>query len=836
MKKILTPYKRIKNNLLMTKTGKCWAYFQLPPVTISENNQEKIDEYKTQLEKVYDLIGEYPEFSSQILPTDYRLEEKMDALTQDFSDGTEYGEYDPKYDYRALGKTYIKRANETLKEELGQLTEYTMYLAIRLKSKVSFEDEKVKENLKSGAKLAKHQIMSVMNWETKTTEEDFKQYQAIEEDLYNSLQVISIERVTEERLNFLHEFSFHHNIVSSEDFSSKDCVIDPTEKAGYLKVQLEDEEYYLSTLPIAKTPDLLNHIEFFKIAQSFTFPVEFFINGRTMNKTLAKNKINLISNRFKETDKAMYQNEDTDDEIVLGKTRLNDLRNAVKNENKHVFEWMGAFVVVGKTLAETKRKVREVKNTMKQNYSVVVVQPLVDQLYLFYKFLQGQSLDMSEPYWLQWTTHRELAEFSLGMTKQLGSYVGWYLGRISEGKSLSHEEAVASSRHLVLFHSFLAHEGVKGAVTDSPHIGIFGQIGKGKSYTVKYLFFCSQFMKGRILMTDPKSEFRERLEFACRDERVQANFPEFVEMVNRIKFITLNPDKSENEGVLDPLNFLTGSTASATILDIFSSITSLDNRKCENELRRCVETVLQLKESQQEVGLMHVVERLKANEDEEISLFGENIEMKVKNSILKLVFGYGTSNGVSVKDKVTILQIEGLDLPDSKTPLNEQSESEQKSIAVMIALAKFCQDFGKRDKHEKTTTIFDEAWTLTTAKGGKKLLKELRRVGRSYANQLILVTQSVKDIDTEEDNGNFGACFFFDEPSEREEILKTAGLPITKENIEWLASLKKGQCLFRDYYGRIDVISVDCLFPEWDLGFKTTDNSHAKIAEQAFSR
>lgn len=44
MKKILTPYKRVKNNLLMTKTGKCWAYFQLPPVTISENNQEKIDE------------------------------------------------------------------------------------------------------------------------------------------------------------------------------------------------------------------------------------------------------------------------------------------------------------------------------------------------------------------------------------------------------------------------------------------------------------------------------------------------------------------------------------------------------------------------------------------------------------------------------------------------------------------------------------------------------------------------------------------------------------------------------------------------------------------------
>jgi Predicted ATPase len=835
MKKIITPYKRTKNNLLLTKTANCWAYYQLPPVTISENNEEGITQYKEKLEEVYDVLGKYPAFRSQILPTSYRLDEKLEELSKDFSDGMENEVYNPKLDFRDLGQKYIERTKDILKDELGQINEYTMYVAVKLKAKLNIDPENLKTNLKQGFGTMKNSLYSTLNLEVDTSEEDFDKFIELEDELYNALQIIDCERVSSERLEEIHDFSFHHNCLGGK-IKQSEVVVDPSERAGFLKIMTADDEFYLATLPIAETKDLINYLELFKISQKFPFATEFYLSGRPMNKTIVKNKINLVSNRFKETDKAMYQNEDEDDEIVTGKDRLNTLRNKVNNQDKAMFEWLGAFVVVGKTLDEVRYKARELKNTLYQQYKVKVVQPLGDQLYLFYKFLQGQSLDISEPYWLQYTTSLELAEFGIGLTKQLGSYIGWYLGRNTEGKAPTRDVAIDNSRTIVLFHAFLAHEGIEGANTDSPHIAILGQTGKGKSFLVKMLFFCSIFMKGKILLTDPKSEFKERLMNAYNDKSIQENYPEFIELVDRIKILTLDPDKEENRGILDPLNFLHGSKASDTILDIFSNIVSLSDQQNENELRRTVEQVLQEKEHNEQVGMLTIVERLENHKNENIRLFGENIMMKVQNSILSLVFGYGTNNGVSIQDKVSILEIEGLELPDNKTPINEQSETEQKSVAVMIALAKFCEEFGKRDKHEKTTIIFDEAWTLTSSKGGKKLVKSLRRVGRSYANQLMLVTQSVDDISDDEDNGNFGACFFFDEPSERGKILKYAGLPDNSENQKWLSHMKKGQCLFRDFYGRIDELSIDCLFAEWNLAFATTDKSNSGMAEQKYSR
>lgn len=836
MKKITTPHQSVKDNLLLTKTGKCWAYYQVPPLTISDSDEEKLETYKGQLENVFLSMGTFPEFKMQLIPTDFRLRERFEELAKDFADGQEKKGYNPLKDYRELGKKYIDRTIKLLTEELGEITEYTMYLAVRLKPSFQLDDESLKKNIKHGASHVKSNLYSLLNIEIETDEEEFNRYINAEEELFYTLQTIACERISKERLQFLHQFAFYRGQPQRQAYDPSECVIDPSERAGYLKMITDDEESYVALLPIAETREMINYLELFPIAEDFPFPVEFHINGRAMLKTIIGNKINFVSNRFKETDKDMFQNEDEDDEIVQGKQLLNDLRNKVNNQNIPVYEWLACYVVAGKTLGETKEKARQVKNMMRDQHKVTVVQPVADQLFLFYKFLQGQSLELTEPYWVQYTTNAELAEFCIGLTKQLGSYLGWYLGRITDGEVLSREDAVANSRMIALFHSFLAHEGIEGATTDSPHIAILGSTGNGKSYLVKILFFYLIFMEGKVLLTDPKSEFRERIRNATENEEVQKNYPEFVEFISRIKFIRLDPDKEGNHGVLDPLNFLTGSKARDTIFDIFNSIMTLNDQRTENELRRVVETVLRQKENGEQVGLMTAVDILEQSEDKTIHLFGENLKLKIENSILQLAFGYGKNTGVSIQDKATILEIEGLDLPDSKMKTSEQSETEQKSVAVMIALAKFCEEFGKRSKHEKTTIIFDEAWTLTTAKGGKKLVKSLRRVGRSYANQLILVTQSVDDIQNEDDSGNFGACFFFDESSEREKILQTAGLPVTKENIDMLKQLKKGQCIFKDFYGRTDELSVDCLFPEWDLAFQTTDKSNAGQAERQFAR
>ncbi|MDN8913012.1 ATP-binding protein, partial [Staphylococcus aureus] len=84
---------------------------------------------------------------------------------------------------------------------------------------------------------------------------------------------------------------------------------------------------------------------------------------------------------------------------------------------------------------------------------------------------------------LQRTTATGIAENLFGVSQSLGTKTGFYIGRIDKFiRSVSREEAVASSRDIILFSLLLAAKGIKGAVSDSPHVLITGQTGKGKSF------------------------------------------------------------------------------------------------------------------------------------------------------------------------------------------------------------------------------------------------------------------------------------------------------------------------------------------------------------------
>ncbi|MCT3079806.1 ATP-binding protein, partial [Leuconostoc citreum] len=107
--------------------------------------------------------------------------------------------------------------------------------------------------------------------------------------------------------------------------------------------------------------------------------------------------------------------------------------------------------------------------------------------------------------------------------------------------------------------------------------------------------------------------------------------------------------------------------------------------------------------------------------------------------------------------------------------------------------------------------MIDEAWIFTTSQAGKNVFDSIKRLGRSENNAVFYATQRVKDSDDEESIGQYGQLFAFDSSDDRENILKQFNLPVTKANIEMLANLKKGQCLFRDIYGRVGKVVIHSL-------------------------
>lgn len=112
----------------------------------------------------------------------------------------------------------------------------------------------------------------------------------------------------------------------------------------------------------------------------------------------------------------------------------------------------------------------------------------------------------------------------------------------------------------------------------------------------------------------------------------------------------------------------------------------------------------------------------------------------------------------------------------------------------------------------------------------------MKRVGRSYNNALYFISQSTKDALREEENetGNFGVAFAFDEENEREDILKWMKMEVTDENIDMLEGMFQGQCLFKDMYGRTSKMTVECLFEEWAGALETINKSTVAYAEEKY--
>ena len=105
---------------------------------------------------------------------------------------------------------------------------------------------------------------------------------------------------------------------------------------------------------------------------------------------------------------------------------------------------------------------------------IYAVNPLADQLQLFYQCLHGNDLFIN---WLQRTTATGIERIYLVCLK-VWEQNGFYIGRIDKFiRSVSREEAVASSRDIILFSLLLAKR-----FSDSPHVLITGQTGKGKSF------------------------------------------------------------------------------------------------------------------------------------------------------------------------------------------------------------------------------------------------------------------------------------------------------------------------------------------------------------------
>ncbi|MCY8171751.1 MULTISPECIES: VirB4-like ATPase ConE [Bacillus subtilis group] len=829
--RLKTPMKAIHKNLLLTRTGDVWAYYRIKSNSIPMQNREKVESYKKKWQHLFEEITSYEDFHLMMYPSEYELEKRFKDLETDIA-----------ADAIDVTRYYNEETVRLLEQRLGRLTKYDFILGVKLKSSLVNISVELKDNILSFFNTATDTVVKMLGWEQNVSTSFFEKYEEVEETLANIMASVRGERLSETEMTYINRYHFVRGLKhqTNEESEIKDVrsitntIIDPTDPS-VLHLHSDQDEGYSAFVVIDEFLHNMSESDLFYEAQSLPFPVEVQMKIQTESKSITKPALNLKRQQLKEEQKEQQSTGDRSDvSTVTSATMIRHLQDEIKKEDVHVMNWLSVIVVHGKTKKECVGKATIVKRHLK-GAGITCRLPVADQLNLFYKMLPGEKLDITDKNWIQKTTQDGVAESLFAVNSDIGSKIGFFLGwvdRFQEHTDL--ESAIMSSRDFVLFHPFLANQQLKGSKTRSPHCLITGDTGNGKSYLAKLIFNYISMLNIKSLYIDPKKEMRKWIQRVLNDEYIRENFPLYIAHLEKYNYITLDHENTHNWGALDPISFLPPMKAKELVQVIFEQVYDFKGKDDINTaFLRATSEVIDAKQKGEQVGSLDIIRKMQGHPEEAVQKAGDYLNEVVQDSILKLCIHDGSNPALSLEKRITILEVENMDLPDHAERLENYTISQLKSSAVMFALGKFCELFGM-NPDEQTVEFIDEAWIFTTSQQGKKVERQMRRIGRSYNNAEYFISQSTKDALKEEDSGNFGVAFAFDEPNEREEVLKWMNMEVTKENKKMMESMFQGQCLFKDYYGRTSKISIECLFEEWQGALKTVEKKAVAYAEEKY--
>ncbi|MGM0309865.1 hypothetical protein IGK15_002990 [Enterococcus sp. AZ045] len=833
--KLAIPLKHVYENMMYTKDNEIWAYYRIQSVSMPVTADKKKEEVKA---KFRHLIGELKESGNVdifMVPKDMTLEERFEELSDSFCK-----------DLPEVARYYAKNTIKRLEHEMGLIYTYDWIIGVPLKSNELIDS--FKDGMKKTYEKFRTNVVTQLGYDVVVGEKEFLAYREAELLIRRKMNLFQGKPLNEEEMNYLNRLNFIRNMPHTleEEYANDtlenitDSEIDPSSRAGVLKLKSIEGESAIALLPISDTPLEVSYMHVAEIVQTLPFPVElrFKLNFTQTKGALGmEGKANRSSLRLKNVvreSRAVGNAEGR--EISDSRKVVGNLQEQL-NAEKEIVDWLGGIVVYAKDEKECRKRVGMIISLFKAR-KIKISRAQFQQVYLFYKFMMGESLKTADKKWVQTTTVAGFCENLLAINQRVGYHTGWYLGRVDPHLTPAStlQSAIRGSRNIILSNPFVANKYNEAMKTASLHQVVTGETGQGKSFLVSLLFMYMAMLDVKGLFIDPKTEKNKQIKAFLAKKENQKKYPYLYRLVRSFHLVALDPDKEENWGVLDPIVFLKGTDAKDTAEAMIYQIINLDDsRLAQTEVSRNIRLTIEERAQGKRVGMMNVIEKLQGHEEKEVKQVGDLLAEKVAGSVLRLGFSNGNTEGLSFTNRITIVGVLGLSVPKETDDPRFYTTAEKSSLALMVPLGKFCERFGAMNEEEETFEVFEEAWLFNTSPVGRKVLNAMKRVGRSQNNMLIYSTQSVADVNQEDDHGNFGTIFAFNEPKEEDKILEHVGVTVSEKNKEWLSGMKKGQCLMLDPYGNVQKISVHALFPEMLQLFQTVKETSGSNAEQRFS-
>ena len=226
--------------------------------------------------------------------------------------------------------------------------------------------------------------------------------------------------------------------------------------------------------------------------------------------------------------------------------------------------------------------------------------------------------------------------------------------------------------------------------------------------------------------------------------------------------------------------------------------------------------------------LIEILEYKFKNDDDEIRkaalILARQLKSIKESGMARLIIGDGTEDAIKIDNRVNILQIDNLEIPEKETKKDEYTEEERISTCLMTLMSNFTKKFAMKKSDTFDIILFDESWFLKRTQEGRKLFEFLARQGRSLNVGCIFNGHSVLDVPSEELKNTLSYKLFFhtDNEDEAKRMLKFMEMEESNENIKMLTTLKNREAIFQDLDGRVSKIIFDGIFDIFIDTFKTT--------------
>lgn len=288
--------------------------------------------------------------------------------------------------------------------------------------------------------------------------------------------------------------------------------------------------------------------------------------------------------------------------------------------------------------------------------------------------------------------------------------------------------------------------------------------------------------------------------------------------------------RNGHDGMLDPFA-LGGDIAQAKLLAIETLRLLLGGTDLSAEREAAILRAVEAVGSSPHPSLHAVVQYLRGQDDIEARNVGDVLSTLSQLDFARLCFAPYSGARLSPEDGLTIITLLGLDFPEKTVPPEHYSYENRLTVTVMYLLTRYARQLMlSMDKNHPKAIFIDEAWAITTTPAGAKLIPETARMGRAFNTALVLVTQNARDLKAVDVENSIATVFAFGTSvdSEAEDVLALLGTEASDANKQAVRELYKGECLMRDWQGRIARVQIDAweenLFRAFDTNPITRKN------------